>query len=118
VARWTGADSDQQTEWTVQAIRWLLLTLGSVAQDDSFHIGVYIGGPPVILPAPAPVVVVPPPVVVVPPPVVYYPVPVVRYPQRYAHQAVAGPVYSYGHAHKEWKKGKHWKKGKDWKDDD
>jgi hypothetical protein len=93
----------------------LSLALASVAQAGGVHVGIYLGGPPVLVPAPPPVVVVPPPQpVVVAPPVVYYPVPVVEYRQPYVLYPtrpyyVAGPPHGHGHAHKHWKKWKHWK---------
>jgi len=92
----------------------LSLALVAAAHADSLHIGIHIGGPPVLVPTAPPAVVVPPPrPVIVAPPLVYYrayyPAPVMVYPHPYVVYPtppyyVAGPAYGYGHPHKHWKR--------------
>ena len=88
----------------------LLISSAAMARVD---IGVSIGIPGVIFPAP--VYVAPQPVYVAPPPPVYYqPVPVYR--PRYVRPA---PVYYYGGRH--WdghRHNKHWKHGRGHRHDD
>jgi hypothetical protein len=85
----------------------LSLAIASAAHAGGVRVGIYLGGPPVVVPAP-PVVVVP-----APPPVVYYPPPVVAYPPPYVIAParpyyVTRPVYGHWHGHRHWRHG-HWR---------
>jgi hypothetical protein len=84
----------------------LSLVIASAAHAGGVHVGIYLGGPPVIVPAPPPVVVVP-----APPPVVVYPPPYVAYPAHpyYVARPAYGHWHGHKHGHKHWARGRHWR---------